>query len=323
VAGAPQSTHTILIARRLLPAGRERLAAECEIREGGLDAGPERLRELAPGVAAIVADPTVTVDESLLDAAGDGLRVVANFAVGYDGIDLESCRERGVAVTNTPDVLTNATAELALALTLAAARHTTAAEAYLRAGRWTGWDPGAHLGLELSGACFAVVGLGRIGRRYAELVRPLAGEILYVARRRHAAAERDLGVARVELADALRRADVVSLHAPATPRTRHMIGSSELGAMRAEAVLVNTARGSLVDSAALAAALREGAIAGAGLDVYENEPSVPNELLEAPNCALLPHIGSATSRARNAMASMVADNVLAVLGGAEPPNRVV
>lgn len=323
MAGPPQSTPSVLIARRLLPAGRERLAAECEIREGGLDAGPERLRELAPGVAVIVADPTVTVDEGLLDAAGERLQVVANFAVGYDGIDLESCRRRGVAVTNTPDVLTNATAELALALTLAAARRTTDAEADLRAGRWTGWDPGAHLGLELSGATFAVVGLGRIGRRYAELVRPAAGEILYVARRPKPDAERELRATRVKLEDALRRAHVVSLHAPATPETRNMIGSAELAAMRPEAVLINTARGSLVDPAALAAALREGGIAGAGLDVYEDEPAVPAELLEAPRCVLLPHIGSATRRARDAMASMVADNVLAVLRGEEPPNRVV
>lgn len=313
---------SILIARRLLPAGRDRLAARCEIREGGLDADADRLRELAPGVAAIVADATVTVDERLLDAAGEGLRVVANFAVGYDGVDLEACRRRGVAVTNTPDVLTNATAELALALTLAAARRMTEAEADLRAGRWTGWDPGAHLGLELSGACFAVVGAGRIGRRYAELVRPLAGEIVYVARNRHEAVENELGARRVELQDALRTADVVSLHAPATPETRHMIGRAELAEMRPTAVLVNTARGSLVDSAALAAALRHRRIFAAGLDVYEDEPAVPEELLEAPGCVLLPHIGSATARARDAMASMAADNVLAALDGAEPPNRV-
>jgi glyoxylate reductase len=323
VPGVADSNPPVLIARRLLPAGRNRIAAEYEVREGGLDATPERLRDLAPGVAAIVADPTVTVDEPLLGAAGDGLRVVANFAVGYDGIDLEACRRRGVAVTNTPDVLTNATAELALALTLAAARRTTEAEADLRAGRWTGWDPAAHLGLELSGARFAVVGLGRIGRRYAELVRPLAGEILYVARSRHEAAELELGATRVGLADALRRADVVSLHVPATPETRHMIDAAELAAMRPASVLVNTARGSLVDSAALAVALREGAIGAAGLDVYEDEPSVPEELLRAPRCVLLPHIGSATHRARDAMASMVADNVLAVLRGAAPPNRVL
>ena len=172
---------TVLVARQLLPAGLDRLAGRAEIREGGLDATPERLLELAPGADAIVADPTVAIDAELLDAAGPQLKVVANFAVGHDNIDLQACRTRGVAVTNTPDVLTNATAELALALTLAAARRMTEAEADLRAGRWTGLRPDGYLGLELSGASFGVVGLGRIGRRYAELVRPMAGEILYAA----------------------------------------------------------------------------------------------------------------------------------------------
>jgi glyoxylate reductase len=312
-----------LICRRLLPAGRDRLEDRCEIREGGLDATPDDLIGLAPGIAAIVADPTVPVGEDLLDASGEGLRVVANYAVGHDNIDLEACRGRGIAVTNTPGVLTNATAELALALTLAAARRMSEAEADLRAGRWRGWDPGDRLGLELSDATFGVVGLGRIGRRYAELVAPLAREILYASRSPKPDAERDLGAERASLQDLLTRSDVVSLHVPAEPETEHLIGPAELEAMRPHAVLVNTARGSLVDADALARALRDGAIGGAGLDVYENEPEVSPTLLDAPRCVLLPHIGSATTRARNAMATLVADNVLAVLDGAEPPNRVV
>ena len=312
----------VLICRVLLPAGRDLLTDVAELREGGLDATRERLLELVPGVDAIVADPTVPVDGELLDAAGEGLRVVANFAVGTDNIDLDACRERGIPATNTPDVLTNATAELALALTLAAARGTTGAEADLRAGRWTGWDPGAYLGLELSGATFAVVGLGRIGRRYAELVRPLAGELLYVARSAKPEAEEELGAVRAELPEALGRADVVSLHAPATAETRHLIGEPELEAMPDHAILVNTSRGPLVDSAALAAALADGAIGGAGLDVFENEPEVPPELLSAPRTTLLPHIGSATHTSRDGMARTAAENVLAALGGSEPPNRV-
>jgi glyoxylate reductase len=318
----PAATPTVLIARRLLPAGLDRLAASCELRQGGLDSDAERLRELAPGVDAIVSDPTVAVDEPLLDAAGPSLKVVANFAVGYDSIDVDACRRRGIPVTNTPDVLTNATAELALALTLAAARHVTEAEADLRAGRWTGWDPGAYLGVELSGATFAVVGLGRIGRRYAELVRGPAGEILYIGRTPKPDAEAELGAIRVSLADALARADVVSLHVPGTPDNARLIGRAELAEMKPDAILVNTARGSVVDSAALAEALHDGTIGAAGLDVYEDEPRVPAELLAAPRCVLLPHIGSATVRARDAMASTVADNVLAALAGAEPPNRV-
>lgn len=312
----------VLVARRLLPAGLELLAAECEVREGGLDLARDRLLELAAGVDAIVADPTVPVDAALLDAAGEGLRVVANFAVGVDNIDLDACRARGVAVTNTPDVLTNATAELALALTMAAARGTSAAEADLRRGRWTGWDPGAYLGLELSGATFAVVGLGRIGRRYAELVRPLAGELLYVARSSKPDAEADLGAVRAELHEALGRADVVSLHVPASAETRHMIGSPELEAMPSHAVLVNTSRGALVGTDALVEALESGAIGGAGLDVYESEPEVPEALRAAPRATLLPHIGSATHTARDAMARTAAANALAALRGEEPPNRI-
>ncbi len=312
----------VLVARRLLPAGMELLEDEAQVRDGGLGATPEHLAELAPGAAAIVADPTVEVGPELLDAAGPGLRVVANFAVGVDNVDLDACRERGVAVTNTPGVLTDATAELALALTLAAARGTTEAEADLRGGRWTGWDPGAYRGLELSGAAFAVVGLGRIGRRYAELVRPAAGELLYVARSPKPEAETELGAIRVELADALRRADVVSLHVPGSEATHHLIGAAELRAMRPHAVLVNTARGGIVDPEALAEALRAGAIGGAGLDVYPHEPEVPEALRQAPRLTLLPHIGSATHAARDAMARAVAANVLAALRGEEPPNRV-
>lgn len=313
----------VLVCRRLLPAGLDLLTdAGCEIREGGLDATAADLMALAPGAGAIVADPSVAVGSDLLDAAGPGLRVVANFAVGYDNVDLDACRDRGVAVTNTPGVLTNATAELALALTLAASRRSNEAEADLRAGRWRGWDPAAYLGLELSDATFGIVGLGRIGTRYAELVRPLAGELLYVARSPKPDADRELGAERVELDELLDRSDVVSLHAPASQETRHMIGAAQLAAMRTHAVLVNTSRGPLVDSAALAQALSAAEIGAAGLDVYENEPGVPGELLEAPRCVLLPHIGSATRTARDGMAILAARNALAALARDEPPNRV-
>ena len=321
-AAGPGSAPKVLVARRLLPAGMERLAGRCEIREGGLDVTAEELLDLARGVDAIVADPTVAVDEALLEAAGPTLRVVANFAVGYDNVDLEACRRRGVAVTNTPDVLTNATAELALALSLAAARHLSEAAADLRSGRWRGFDPGAYLGVELSGATFGVVGMGRIGRRYAELVAGFAGEILYTSRTRKDDTERELGARHVPFDELLRNADVVTLHLPATPETEGLVGARQLSAMKPAAILVNTSRGPLVDSRALARALREGEIGAAGLDVYEHEPDVPTALLEAPHCVLLPHIGSATTRSRDGMARLVADNVLAVLRGAEPPNRV-
>jgi glyoxylate reductase len=293
------------------------------VRVGGSESTPQRLREIAAGADVLVADPTVAVNAELLDAAGPGLRLVANYAVGYDNIDLEECRRRGVLVTNTPDVLTNATAELALALTLAAARLLGEAERDLRAGIWRGWDPALYRGLELSGATFGVVGMGRIGSRYAELSSGLGPELLYTSPSPKTEVERRLGAARVGLEELLRRCDVVSLHVPATPQTHHLIDTQALELMKPGAVLVNTARGSLVDLAALAAALREGRLGAAGLDVFEGEPSIPAEILGAPRTVLTPHIGSATVKARDAMARTVAENVLAVLDGREPPNRVV
>lgn len=313
---------TVLIARRLPQVGLELLAGTAQIVEGGLETRPGQLRELAAGVSAIVADPTVAVDDALLEAAGSGLCVIANFAVGYDNVDLDACRRRRIIVTNTPDVLTDATAELALMLTLAAARRTSEAEADLRQGRWSGLKPDAYLGLELSGATFGIVGMGRIGSRYAELVRAMAGEILYVSRSPKQEVERELGAERVGFDDLLRRADVVSLHVPATDETIGLVGRRALRAMRGHAVLVNTARGSLVDEEALANALRSGEIGAAGLDVYEREPAVTDALLGAPRCVLLPHIGSATTRARDAMARLVAESVLAALQGRDPRNRV-
>jgi glyoxylate reductase len=313
----------VAVARHLLPAGAKMLRQRFDLREGGLDVTPKRIRSVVEGAAAIVADPSVPVDAELLAAAGPELRVVANFAVGYDNIDLDACRSAGVAVTNTPEVLTNATAELALALTLAAARLLGEAERDVRAGRWSGWDPGAYRGLELSSATVGILGMGRIGGRYAELASGLGSELLYTARHRRPEAERRLGARRVEQEELLRSSDVVSLHAPATPETRHLIDAAAIRLMKPSAVLVNTARGSLVDTTAVAAALREGRLGAAGLDVYEDEPEVPAEILAAPRAVLTPHIGSATVKARDAMARTVAENVIAVLDGRPPPNPVL
>ena len=313
----------VVIARVLLPAGREPLAERFEVREGGMDADRDRILELAQGADAFVADPSLSVDRELLDACGEGLRVVANFAVGYDNIDLDACRERGVTVTNTPDVLTEATAELALALTLAAARRMSDAERDLRTGRWRGWDPAAYRGIEIWGSTVGVVGMGRIGHRYARLAHGLGARIVYAGPTPKPTAESELGARRLEFDELLGASDVVSLHAPAIPETRGLIGSRELELIGPDGVLVNTSRGPLVDSEAVAAALQDGTLGAAGLDVYEGEPEVPRSLLEAPRCVLLPHIGSATVPARDGMARAVADNVIAVLEGGEPPSRVI
>lgn len=313
---------SVAIARVLLPAGMDLLERDFDLRFGGLDSDHGSLLELVEGAAAIVADPTVPVDAGVLDAAGGQLELVANFAVGFDNVDVAACRDRGVTVTNTPDVLTNATAELAVGLTYAAARDITASEVRLRAGDWRGWDPGAHLGLELSGATIGIAGMGRIGRRYAELMQGLGGDFLYTSRQPKDEVEVELGARKVELGKLLADSDVVSLHLPATPETTHLIDAEALKLMKPTAILVNTGRGPVVDSDALAAALEAGEIGGAGLDVYEGEPDMPQRLLDAPNTALTPHIGSATTRARDDMARLVARNVIAVLSGEPPPNPV-
>jgi glyoxylate reductase len=312
-----------VIARVLPEAGLSRLRERYEVAAGELRLDPGELRARAAGAAARVADPTVPVDAALLDAAGPGLRVVANFAVGFDNVDLDACRERRLWVTNTPDVLTNATAELALALMLAAARRIGEAERIVRAGRWEGWDPGGLLGRELSHSTIGIVGLGRIGMRVAELLSGFGARLVYCARSRHPDAERRLRVERLVLGDLLAQADVVTLHAPLGEDTRHMIDAGALERMRPGSILVNTARGGLVDAEALAAALRSGSLGAAGLDTYEREPEVPAGLLGLENVVLAPHIGSATARARDAMASLVADNVIAALDGRRPPAVVV
>lgn len=312
----------VTILRELLPAGREELEKKFEVESLGLDAGRQEMLVAAHGADALVTDLTFAVDPELLDAAGPQLKVVANFGVGYDNVDLQACAGRGVTVTNTPDALTNATAELALALAMAAARDLPKAERDLRAGTWRGWDPSRWRGFELSGATIGVVGAGRIGARFMELVAGFGGERLYASRSAKPELESALGARRVELDRLLAESDLVSLHAPGGPDTDRLIDERALGLMKPTAILVNTGRGTLVDSVALARALKENRLGAAGLDVFEGEPAVPAELLEAPRVALAPHIGSATYRSRDEMARIVAANVTAVLEGRVPPNPV-
>lgn len=311
-----------VVARVLLPAGLELLSDRLEVSQGGLDVTRAELEAMVPGAVALVPDPSVSVDADLLDLCGDQLQVVSNFAVGYDNVDIAACKERGVVVTNTPGVLTEATAELALLLTLSAGRLAGDAERDLRNGLWTGWNPGAYLGLELRDATVGVVGLGRIGLRYAEMVSALGANVLYTASNRKPEAEEGSGFSWADLDELLQRSDVVSIHAPGGEGTRGMIGRRELELIGPDGVLVNTSRGTLVDSAAVAESLQDGRLGAAGLDVYDGEPTVPESLLEAPRCVLLPHIGSATHVSRDGMARMAAENAIAVLEGAEPASRV-
>lgn len=312
----------VIVMRELLPAGLEMLQDRFEVDSLGLEATREQMLGAVPGADALVTDLTFRVDAELLDAAGSQLKVVANYGVGYENVDVEACAERGVVVTNTPDALTNATAELALTLAMAAARDLPQAEKDLREGRWQGWDPRRWRGFELSGATIGVVGAGRIGGRFMELVSGFGGHRLYTSRRRKFQLEEKLGARHVELEELLGLSDVVSLHLPGGPDTHHLIDERALRLMRPTAVLVNTGRGTLIDSKALIRALEEDRIGAAGLDVFEGEPEFDRGFLAAPRVSLAPHIGSATFRSRDEMARIVAANVTAVLSGEPAPNPV-
>ena len=312
----------VVVARQLPDAGLELLRSKFEVDVGGARLDRQTLLRRLPGAAALVADPTVPVDAELLDCAGPSLRVVANFAVGYDNVDLAACRVRGVVVTNTPNVLTDATAELTVALMLAAARHLGEGERLVRAGSWEGWEPQQLLGLELRTATVGVVGPGRIGARVAELVSGFGSRLLYASRKSRPELESRLGIERRALEELVGEADVVTLHVPLDADTRHMVDRRLLGRFKPGALLVNTARGGLVDTDALVEALQSGRLGGAGLDVYENEPDVPAELVALENVVLAPHLGSATHTARDGMARLAAENVIAVLEDREPPTPI-
>ena len=261
-------------------------------------------------------------DAEAFNAAGDQLRVVANYAVGYNNIDLEEGRRRGVWVTNTPDVLTDATADIAWALLMAAARCMGAAERSLRAGEFHGWEPNGFLGVGLVGRTLGIIGAGRIGTATARRARGWDMQVLYSHHSEKPDFERATGGRRVELDVLLAESDFISLHVPLTPETRHMIGTREFGLMKPTAVLVNTARGPVVDEAALVEALRAKQIFAAGLDVYEDEPRLAAGLAELDNAVLLPHIGSGTEQTRSVMGGLMATNIIAALRGEAPPNKV-
>lgn len=288
-----------------------------------VDAPPRaELLQRVSGCAGVITMLSDRVDAEFLGAAGDSLKIVANYAVGFDNIDLDECRARGVRVSNTPGVLTEATADLAWTLILAAARRVVEGDQLARSGDWSGWAPMQLLGLELCGAALGILGAGRIGAAVARRSIGFRMRVMYADTNRNDRLERDVGAERVELERLVRESDVLSLHIPMRSELRHLIGVAEFAAMKPTAILINTARGPLVDEAALVTALREGQIAAAGLDVYEHEPRLAAGLSDAPNAVILPHLGSATTVTRDRMGVMAAENVLAVLSDAEPPNAV-
>ena len=280
---------------------RELEAAGLEVRMGGLD-----LR----GVDALLCMLTDRVNARLLER-GERLKIVANMAVGTDNIDLNAARRLGIPVSNTPDVLTDATADLAFALLLAAARRLVWGDRLVRGAGFSGWSPMLGLGMDVSGRTLGIVGAGRIGRELAERASGFRMQVLLTRRS-----------GGVPLGELLERSDFISLHVPLNPETHHLIGEPELRRMRPHAVLINTARGPIVDERALVRALREGWIAAAGLDVFEEEPKLAPGLADLANVVLAPHIGSATVDTRNRMAQIAAQNVVAALNGAPIPNLV-
>jgi glyoxylate reductase len=279
----------------------------------------DELHRAISGATGIVAMLHDRVDADFLAAAGPQLRVVANVAVGFENVDVEACRGASVVGTNTPGVLTDATADLAVALMLMATRRLGEAERRVRTGmRWT-WSMSFLLGTGLQGKTLGIVGLGRIGAATARRARAFGMDVVYTGRRRVAPElEEELGARFLGLDELLAASDVVSLHVPLTDETRHLVDARRLRLMKPTAFVVNTARGPVVDEGALADALRDGVIAGAGLDVYEREPEVQAGLLGLENAVLLPHVGSATVETRTEMALLAARNVVAVLGGQAP-----
>lgn len=303
----------VVVTRRLVGDALERLGSEhdVEVWSGALPPTPPQLRKLTRNADGLLCLLTDRIDDELLSAAPN-LKVISNYAVGTDNVDLDAARARGIPVGNTPDVLTDATADLTFALLLALARRLPEAAQAVTQGEWRTWEPARWLGADVSGATLGLVGYGRIGQAVARRAAGFGMELLHTAR----------DEAGVPLADLLERSDFVSLHAPLTDATRHLIDDRALERMQPTALLINTARGPLVDHAALAAALHAGTIAGAALDVTEPEPlPADHPLLGAPNLLVVPHVGSATVAVRSRMTELAVENLLAGLAGAELPHR--
>ena len=316
------SRPNVLVTRPIMDAPLARLRERCDVtvHENEFGIPREELLDVVAGRDALITMLTEHVDAELLAAAGSQLRIVANHAVGFDNVNLADCTAAGVLASNTPDVLTETTADTAFALVLAAARRIGEGERLLRARTPWIWGPLMMLGQDVHHKTIGIVGFGRIGQAVARRARGFGMEVLYTdAVRLPAEVEAETGAVRVELPELLARADVVSIHTNLTPETRHLFGRAEFRTMKPTAVLVNTSRGPVVDEAALAEALEAGEIFAAGLDVFEREPEVSEALLGLENVVVIPHLGSATVDTRNAMGHVAVDNVFAAIDGERPP----
>lgn len=312
----------VVVTRRLPGVSLSRIASQADVAAPPPDSPMprEELLRLVPGAAGILCTLADRIDASLLDVAGPGLRVVSNFAVGVNNVDVAEAGRRGIRVCNTPDVLTQATADLGFGLLLAAARKFSEGERALRAGKFSGWDPWGFLGVPVYGGTLGVVGMGKIGSAIAARAAGFGMRILYHNRRPlPPQREKILRAERRGLDELLAESDFVVLCVPLTQETRGLIDRNRLERMKPTAVLANVSRGEVVDEGALAEALSRGTIFAAGIDVYEKEPVVHPDLLAAPSAVLLPHLGSATKETRERMGRLATENLLAVLAGGEPP----
>jgi glyoxylate reductase len=315
------SRPRIFVTRRIPEAGLTRLRAGFDVVVNP-DDRPLTTEELHRGVAdadAVIGLLTDRIDAAFFDAAPN-LKGYANYAVGFDNIDVAEATRRGIPVSNTPDVLTMATAELAWALLFAVARRVVETDAVMRSGAWTGWGPLQFIGADVSGRTLGIVGAGRIGTAMARMSAGFGMRVLYTSSSsRNEELERDLGARRVDFDELLRESDFISIHTPLRPSTRHLFNAEAFRKMKNTAILINTGRGPVIKEDDLVAALHSGEIGGAGLDVYETEPRMAEGLNDCPNAVLLPHIGSATHSARDNMALLAAENIEAMLAGTRPP----
>ena len=316
----------VFVTRRIPDAGLEamRAAADVDLWDEELPPSRDVLLERVRGVDGLLSLLTDRVDGELLDSAGPSLKVVSNYAVGYDNIDVEACRALGVAVGNTPGVLTETTADLAFALLMAVARRLPESYDFVRQDRWQTWGPLLLLGKDIHGATLGIIGFGRIGREMARRAKGFGMRTLYYSRTRvPAEVESELDATFMPLDEVLAQSDFISLHTALTEETRHLIDAPALARMKQGAILINSSRGGVVDQAALADALRSGHLFGAGLDVTDPEPMRADDpLLSLPNCLVVPHIASASERTRDRMAEKAAANLLAGLVGEPLPDPV-
>ncbi|MEW5773080.1 MAG: D-glycerate dehydrogenase [Thermodesulfobacteriota bacterium] len=311
----------VFVTRRIPEAGIIRLREHCDVAVSPADRAltREELLAGAAGADGVVGLLTDRIDAEFFDAARR-LRGYANYAVGFDNIDVAEATRRRIPVSNTPDVLTNATAELAWALLLAVARRVVETDGVMRSGTWPGWGPLQFIGADVTGKTLGIVGAGRIGTAMARMSRGFGMRVLYTSRARpNPVLEQELGARRVGFDELLAESDFVSIHTPLTPSTRRLFDAAAFAKMKRTAILVNTGRGPVIKEDDLVAALQEGVIAGAGLDVYEAEPRMAPGLAQCRNAVLLPHVGSATVSARDGMSLLAAENLLAMLQGRKPP----